>query len=67
LSDLTGLTTNPLLKEGGGALSRIPQEWREGGGEGDKIRIGIFDSSKGIVNRLIKYIDRVCTPILDAN
>ena len=51
LSDLTGLTTNPLLKEGGrgAALSRIPQEWREGGGGGDKIRIGIFDSSKGIV------------------
>jgi len=47
---LTGLTTNPLLKEErGGGLSRIPQEWREGGGAGDEIRIGIFDSPKGIV------------------
>ena len=47
LSDLTGMTTNPLLKEGGGGP--LPYSTGVAGGGGDKIRIGIFDSPKGIV------------------
>ena len=52
LSDLTALTTNPLLKEGGEGGN--PLLWNSkgvagGGGGGDKIRIDMFDSSEGIV------------------
>ena len=53
LSDLTALTTNPLLKEGGGWEGGNPLPYSTGvaggGGGGDKIRIDMFDSSKGIV------------------